>query len=312
MTDILIVGSGAMALLFGARLAASDHKVTLLGTWREGIQAINQSGIRIAGDLKRDSFPAQGVTDLSKIPPVKLALLLVKSWQTERAAKQLARIMDPEGIVLSLQNGLGNLEILGEILGDRRATQGVTTYGATLIGPGVVRPGGEGIISVQPQPGLDPLIQCLKQSGFSIQEVENLSGLVWSKLIINVAINPLTALLNVKNGQLLDNKYSKDLMSLAAREAGNVASALGIEPGYEDPVSAVEAVAAATAENISSMLQDIRRGAPTEIDAMCGAVVRAGRSVNLNTPVNEIMLLLIQARENIMRISENENNDNNE
>ncbi len=312
MTDILIVGSGAMALLFGARLAASDHNVTLLGTWREGIQAINKFGIRIAGDQNRDGFLARGVMDLSIIPPVKQALFLVKSWQTERAAKQLAQVLDPEGIVLTLQNGLGNLEVLREILGDRRAAQGVATYGATLIGPGVVRPGGEGIISIQTRPELDPLIQSLKQSGFSIQEVEDLSKLVWSKLIINVAINPLTALLNVKNGQLLDNKSSKELMSLAAREAGDVARALGIELGYEDPVSAAEAVAEATAENISSMLQDIRRGAPTEIEALCGAVVRVGRSVNMKTPVNEILSLLIQAREGLMRNSENENSDFNE
>lgn len=312
MTNILIVGSGAMALLFGSRLAAADHNVTLFGTWPEGIEAVNKFGIRIAGDQIRDGFPARGMTDLSKIPPVKLALFLVKSWQTERAAKQLVQVLDPEGIVLTLQNGLGNLEVLGKILGDKRAAQGVTTYGATLIGPGVVRPGGEGIISVQTRPELDPLIQCLKQSGFSIQKVEDLSKLVWSKLIINVAINPITALLNVKNGQLLDNKSSKELMSLAAREASDVARVLGIELGYEDPVSAAKAVAAATAENISSMLQDIRRGATTEIDALCGAVVRVGRSVNVKTPVNEIMLLLIQARERLKRISENENSDYNE
>jgi len=312
MTDILIIGSGAMALLFGARLAASGHKVTLFGTWREGIQAINQSGIRIAGDQQGNGFPVQGVTDLSKIPSAKWVLFLVKSWQTERAAKQLAQVLDPEGIALSLQNGLGNLEILGKILGDSRVAQGVTTCGATLIGPGVVRPGGEGIISVQARPELNPLILCLKQSGFSIQKVDDLSGLIWGKLIINVAINPLTALLNVKNGQLLENEYSKYLMGLAAREAGNVARALGIEPGYEDPISAAEAVAFATAENISSMLQDIRRGAPTEIEALCGAVVRAGKSVKLNTSVNEIMLLMIQARESLVRISENENSENNE
>jgi len=300
-----------MALLFGARLADSGHNVTLLGTWQEGIKAINQTGIRIAGDQTRNSFPVRGETDLSKIHPVKLALCLVKSWQTERAAKQLAQILDPEGIVLSLQNGIGNLEILGESLGDNRAAQGVTTCGATLVGPGVVRPGGEGIISVQAHPGLDPLIQSLRQAGFSVQEVEDLSGLIWSKLIINVAINPLTALLNVTNGQLLDSIYSKELMSLAAREAGNVARAQELELGFEDPASAAEAVAAATAENISSMLQDIRRGAPTEIESLCGAVVQAGRSVKLRTPVNEIMMLLIQAKESLMRIPENENSEHN-
>jgi 2-dehydropantoate 2-reductase len=303
MADILIVGSGAMALLFGARLAASNHDVTLLGTWREGIEAVNRYGIRVEDDQGWKSFPARGVTNLSEAPPFKLALFLVKSWQTERAAKQLSSYMDADGIVLTLQNGLGNVEILSGILGDRLAVQGVTTCGATLIGPGIVRPGGEGIISVQAHPKLYPLIECLKLSGFSVQEVEDLAGMVWSKLIINVAINPITALLDVKNGQLLDNQASKEIMSLAAREAGAVASALGVELNYEDPVSAAEAVAAATAGNISSMLQDIRRGSPTEIDALCGAVVRAGRSLNIETPVNEIMMLLIEAREKAERIS---------
>lgn len=303
MADILIVGSGAMALLFGARLAASNHDVTLLGTWREGIEAVNKYGIRVEDDQGWKSFPARGVTHLSEEPPLKLVLFLVKSWQTERAAKQLASYMDADGIVLTLQNGLGNVEILSDILGNRLAVQGVTTCGATLIGPGIVRPGGEGIISVQAHPKLNPLIECLKLSSFSVQEVKDLAGMVWSKLVINVAINPITALLDVNNGQLLDNHASQEIMSLAAREAGAVANALGVELNYEDPVSAAAAVAAATAGNISSMLQDIRRGSPTEIDALCGAVVRAGRSLNIETPVNEIMMLLIEAREKAERIS---------
>lgn len=298
-----------MALLFGSRLSAANQQVTLLGTWQEGIQAINQSGIQVIGEQQKDGFPARGVTALSEIPPAKLALFLVKSCQTERAAKQLAQVLDPEGIVLSLQNGLGNVEILTGILGEGRVAMGVTTYGATLIGPGVVRPGGEGVISIQNHPGLETLKNILNQAGLSVQVVEDLSGLIWSKLIINVAINPLTALLNVNNGQLLDNKYTKDLMSRVTLEASDVARTLGIDPGFDHPVSAVEAVAAATADNLSSMLQDIRRGAPTEIDAMCGAVLRAGRSVKLKTPVNEMLLLLIQARESLTRKIENENSD---
>lgn len=304
MADILIVGTGAMALFFGARLSASEHEVTLLGTWREGISAVNRSGILIESHRKSVSFPARGIADLTGLPRAGMALVLVKSWQTERAAEQLAQILHPDGIVLTLQNGVGHLEILRDILGTKRVAQGVTTYGATLVGPGIVRPGGEGVISVQSHPSLSPLIQCLKQSGFSVQEVDDLSGLVWRKLIINVAINPLTALLNVKNGQLLMDKPALELMRLLAREAGAVAQALGFEAGFGDPASAAEDVAAATAENVSSMLQDIRRGAPTEIDALCGAVVRAGRSVNIQTPVNETMLLLVQALESSTRMIE--------
>jgi len=303
MADILIVGSGAMALLFGARLAASNHNITLFGSWQEGIEAVKKNGILMEDDQGLKRFPARGVTNLSDTDPVKFALFLVKSWQTEGTAKKLASRLDPDGIVLTLQNGMGNVEILSRILGNRHAVQGVTTCGATLIGPGIVRSGGEGIISIQAHSRLDHLIAALKVSGFSVREVEDLAGLVWSKLIINVAINPITALLNVNNGQLLDDHSSKQIMGRAAREAGAVARALGIVLNYEDPVSAAEAVAYATANNISSMLQDIRRGAPTEIDALCGAVVRAGRSVNIETPVNEIMMYLIKARESLGRTS---------
>ena len=307
MANILIVGSGAMALLFGARLVRAGFDVTLLGTWQEGIQAINQSGIRIDDKQNPLVYPASGKTDLSEIPPVKMALVLVKSWQTERAARQLSQVLHQDGIALSLQNGLGNIEILSQILGNERVAQGVTTYGATLLGPGVVRPGGEGLISVQSLPRLDLIIQYLQHAGFKVQRIADLSSLVWGKVIINVAINPLTALLNVKNGQLLESRSSLEIMQETAEEAANVARALGIQLGFKDPAAEVQRIAFATADNISSMLQDIRRGALTEIDALCGAVVRAGRSVDLRTPVNELLMLLIRAREDINREIDYEN-----
>ncbi len=301
MTDTLIVGSGAMALLFGSRLAASGQKVTLLGTWKEGIDAVNQSGIRVVMNGSQKEYPAVGILDPARISPVKQVLVFVKSWQTERAAKQLSRILDPDGFVLTLQNGLGNAEILAAELGRKRVLQGVTTYGATLLGPGIVSPGGEGLISLEDRRGSEQWIQSLNSGGFSVQSVPDLSGLVWSKLIINVAINPLTAILNVKNGHLLKSQSTKDIMRLAAIETSEVARAKGIRLGYENPAEAAESVAEATSNNLSSMVQDMRRGGPTEISAICGEVVREGRSLGLPTPLNLILLLLTQAREELNR-----------
>ncbi len=311
MTDILIVGSGAMALLFGSRLAASGQKVTLLGTWKEGIDAVNQSGIRVVINGSQKEYPAVGFLDPVRINPVKQALVLVKSWQTERAAKQLSQILDPDGFALTLQNGLGNAELLAAELGRKRVLQGVTTYGATLLGPGIVSPGGEGLISLEDHRGSEQWIQSLSSGGFSVQCVPDLSGLVWSKLIINVAINPLTAILNVKNGHLLKSRSTKELMRLAAIETSEVARAKGIRLGYENPAEAAESVAEATSNNLSSMVQDMRRGGPTEINAICGEVVREGRSVGLPTPVNLILMLLTQAREELKRTLLDEKSDHN-
>jgi 2-dehydropantoate 2-reductase len=296
VAEILIVGTGAMALLFGGRLAASGVKVTLLGTWKEGIRAIREKGIRIAGETGEFAYPVKATADIREIEKVPIALVLVKSWQTERAAQQLKEVMQHDSVALTMQNGLGNLAILSGTLGEERTALGVTTYGATLLEPGLVRHGGEGVITLGIHPRLRTFKVYLQQAGFSIHETTDLSGLVWSKLIINAAINPLTALLSVTNGELLVSRAAKEIMSVAAEEAASVASAKGIELIFKDPALAAEEVAAATSGNISSMLQDIRRKAPTEIDAICGEIVREGKRLNVPTPVNKLLFQLVQAQ----------------
>jgi 2-dehydropantoate 2-reductase len=129
--------------------------------------------------------------------------------------------------------------------------------------------------------------------------VTEAEGLLWSKLVINAAINPLTALLRVTNGQLLERPAARTLVAAAAREAADVAAALGLRLTYPDPVAAAESVARRTASNTSSMLQDVMRGAPTEIDAICGAIVSAGEEWGVPTPVNGILWLLVRALANL-------------
>jgi len=119
--------------------------------------------------------------------------------------------------------------------------------------------------------------------------------LLWSKLVINAAINPLTALLRVPNGELLARPSAQSLMDAAAREAAAVARALGRRLTFSDPVAAAQAVAQRTAVNHSSMFQDVQRGAPTEIDAICGAIVAAGEGCGVATPVNRTLWLLVKA-----------------
>ena len=304
MAEITIIGTGAMAMLMGARLVGAGIKVRLLGTWQECMDAVNQRGICVVEDGAARYFPAKAYSDPEQLKGARLALVLVKSWQTERAASQLCEILAGDGIALTLQNGLGNGEILRAALGQERTAMGVTTYGATVLGPGKVRPGGEGIVSVQEHPRLSELMDLFQQGGFTFQQVSDLSGLVWGKLVINVAINPLTALLEVKNGKLLDSPAVTRLMGMAAGEAVDVAQKLGIPLNFNDPAQAAKAVADATGENMSSMLQDIKRGAPTEIDALCGEVVRLGKELKVATPVNELLAMLIQGKVELLRKEE--------
>lgn len=294
--SLLIVGTGALACLFAARLAESGISVTLLGTWAEGLEALRSHGVRVVGMDGVDlAYPVKATADPADCSAALFALVLVKSWQTERAACQLATCLAPEGLALTLQNGLGNYEILTDALGASRVALGVTTGGATLVGPGRVRPGGEGTISLGQQPRLPLLADMLRRAGFSVEVVPEAEGLLWSKLVINVAINPLTALLRIPNGELLARPEARNLLAAAAREAAEVAAASGLRLVYTDPVAAAESVARHTARNTSSMLQDVLRGAPTEIDAICGAIVAAGEKCGVPVPVNRTLWLLVKA-----------------
>jgi 2-dehydropantoate 2-reductase len=294
--SILIVGSGAMASLFAARLAHSGVAVTLLGSWQAGLQALRHSGVRLVGNNGKDAvYPVTVVEHPKDCSEFRLVLVLVKSWQTERAARQLADCLPPDGLALTLQNGLGNRETLVEALGPERVALGVTTTGATLLEPGRVRPVGDGSVSLGMHPRIEPLAEMLDRAGFKIEIVADTDALLWGKLVINAAINPLTALLRVQNGELLNRPSARALLGTTAREAASVAEARGVVLPYADPVLAAETVAERTYANTSSMLSDIQRGAPTEIEAISGAIVKTGEQANMPTPVNRTLWRLVKA-----------------
>ena len=289
---ILIIGSGALATLFAARLSAAGVGITMLGTWPEGLAALREQGARLDGG---DSFTVRATDNPADCRGAKLALVLVKSWQTERAAYQLADCLAEDGLAVTLQNGLGNDAILSGTLGRLRVSRGVTTLGATLLAPGLIRSGGEGTVTLEAHPRLTVLENILRVAGFDISIVEDAQPVVWGKLMVNAAINPLTALLRVKNGELLANPPARKLMGELAREAASVAKALGVALPFPVPERAVEDVAQRTADNTSSMLQDVLRGAPTEVDAINGAIVRTGEQKGVSTPVNRVVWSLVRA-----------------
>ena len=290
--EILIVGTGALATLFAARLSLAGVDVSMLGSWRAGLAALQQAGARVDS---RDSQKVQATSNPSDCRGAKIALVLVKSWQTERTASQLAECLAEDGLAVTLQNGLGNDTILSNFLGPPRVSRGVTTLGATLLAPGIVRSGGEGAITLEAHPYLSVLEEMLRKAGFKISIAGNLEPAVWGKLVVNAAINPLTALLRVKNGYLLTNLPAHTLMCTLAREAAKVAEAVAVALPFSDPERAVEEVAQCTSENLSSMLQDVLRNTPTEVDAINGAVMRVGEQNGVPTPVNRSLWSLVKA-----------------
>ena len=289
---VLILGSGALATLFAARLSSVGIEVTVLATWLAGLDALRGSGAILDG---AGQYAVRATDNPDECRGASLALVLVKSWQTDRAAHQLAGCLEKNGLAVTFQNGLGNDEILSGILGSRRVSRGVTTLGATLLAPGIVRGNGDGTMVLEAHARLSNLENILRVANFKFRIVEDIQPDVWGKLTINAAINPLSAILNVKNGELLAIPPARELMGKLARETVNVAKAFNIVMPFLEPEKAVEDVALQTSENKSSMLQDVLRGAPTEVDVINGMVVRKGAQKNIPTPVNRVVWSLVKA-----------------
>lgn len=294
--SLLILGTGAMASLFAGRLAAAGVPVTLAGSWPAGLDALRQAGVRVIQENGRELQAAVQVAEsLQACRGYRFALALVKSWQTAAIAPALAACLAPEGMVLTLQNGMGNREALAQSIGARRVAVGTTTLSATLDAPGVVQEAGESVISISGHPGLAPLTGWLRQAGFIIENAPDANALLWGNLVIDAATHPLTALLGVTNGGLLAYGPARSLLQAAAREAAAVAVAQGVALPFPDPVVAVETLARRTANGRSPMLQDVLRCGPTEIDAINGAILRAGEQVGIPTPTHRTLWQLVSA-----------------
>lgn len=294
--SILLVGTGALATLFAARLSEAGHSVSMLGTWKDGLSALQKDGARIIDSNGNEkNYQVHATDNPNEVKDSKYALVLVKAWQTERAAKQLKESLADDGLAVTLQNGIGNKETLQNALGVGRVSLGITTTGATLLAPGLVKVGGEGIISLEQNQASLKLEAMLKSAKFNLQMVDDAQSLVWGKLVINAAINPLTALLQVSNGELLSHPKARKMMGALAEETAEVAEAEHVHLPFENPVSAAEDVARKTAKNKSSMFQDVLRGAPTEIDAICGAIMKRGQKHGIKTPYNKACWTMVRA-----------------
>ncbi len=296
--NFLIVGPGAMGCLFAARLKKARHDVTLFDHIEKRADLITRHGIKVEGVTGEYNVPVPTVT--GKIPGIPdVAVVCVKASQTRQAAKDIEPLLGGEALVLTLQNGIGNLEILQGVFGEDRVLGGVTAEGATLLGEGHVRHAGQGETIFGPE-GLigspvPKIVSAFNAAGFDTRSVDKVNDLIWGKLIINVGINALTAITRLKNGRLPDIDGTRMIMERAVQEAVDVAYAKGIDLPYPDPLGRVKEVCRATAGNIASMLQDILKQRVTEVAYINGAIVREGEALGILTPVNQTLTCLVQA-----------------
>jgi len=299
---IAVVGAGAMGSLFGGLLAASGEEVTLVDVWWEHVESINAEGLRIGSHEGSRTIRVNATTDPSSVGPVDLIILFVKSYDTIEATRDALPMVSEDTVFLSLQNGLGNIEKISEAAGSGRVIPGTTAHGCTLIGPGEIVHAGRGPTIIGESNGrvterARDIRDALEGAGFETEISGNINGALWSKVLVNVGINPLTALKGLRNGELLDDPEIKETMRRTVEEAIEVAEGLGIDLGPGDHVEHVYDVARATATNRSSMLQDVDRGRRTEIEALNGAVVRLAKGLGVDVPVNEALTAAVGALE---------------
>jgi len=300
MTRITIIGAGAMGSLFGG-LLSSVAQVELVDPWREHVEAIRREGLRLVEPDGDKVIQISATADPAEVGPTDLAIIFLKSHQTEWGAEVASRVLKSDGLALTLQNGLGNRDVLARVLGEARAWQGVTAHGATLLGPGQVRHAGRGPTHLETRPDIAKRAQevahLFQQAGIETHLSPDLDSLIWGKLVINAGVNALTGILRVPNGKLGEIEAARALMDAAVEEAVQVARAKGVALPYDNPIHKVRDVCAATAANRSSMLQDVLRGSPTEIGVINGAIVREADKLGLQAPVNQMLTGLLTAIE---------------
>lgn len=286
------MGAGALGCLYGYLIHKAGYEVVFVARGKQF--EVLKRGLKVTG-LVEDFVRVNAV---DKPCDADITFVTVKSYDTEVVAKSL-RCVDC-GIVVSLQNGIGNEEILSKYLG--RVLGGVTTYASNLIDYGWIEFAGVGetfIGSMDGKIGEDVLkvVEVLKECGINAEAVEDIVKRKWIKTVINSVINPITAILRVRNGTIMEIEELWELALAVLREGEEVLRAMGIDVELE---GVLRDVVTKTAKNKSSMLQDVERGKRTEIEFINGAIVRKAKELGIDTPYNRALLLLVKSLEKFL------------
>lgn len=300
----LLVGPGALGCLLSAivtkGMAVTGDQLTILDHNAERAEYLSSRGIVYQQDDICTKIPVIATSDPRDLTPVDVILLCVKSYDVAASLALCRPILTETTLVVFLQNGISHLS-MHDHLGHASAAFATTTEGANLHGRGHVRHAGSGVtyLGFLQTPDdrsallLDRTHALLAAGGLQVHCTDNILARIWTKLFINVGINALTAILSCKNGELLTLPGANERMQRAVDEALCVARAEGITV-MDDPHRATQIVCSKTAENVSSMLQDVRKRRRTEIDAINGAVINKGLIHGINTPENDLLHRQVQ------------------
>jgi len=282
-------------------LLSGENEVSLVGR-KAHVSAIERNGLELTGDVERLACVevSESVIDL---PPAELLIITTKAYDTQEAISACRDWVQDRTLVLTLQNGLGNLDLLRAWKG-RMALGGTTTLGATLTSPGVVRVSGLGrtcIGSDLNSSAAKIVARVFNSSGIPSSTEREILREIWAKAVVSSCINPSTAILRIRNGELLKSESVMRLLDEVCAEAARVARASGVRVSTKLLQQRVREVARDTAKNTSSMLQDVERGKKTEIAQINGAICRLGERLGIDSPLNLALYSIVSSLQSAVR-----------
>lgn len=302
---IAIVGAGAMGALYGVVLQDKGHDVYLIDTDQAHVDAMNKNGVVFNHVIDHEvkTYPVKAFTDSKEIKEkIDLLIILVKGYVTDVAMEANKHLIDDNTIVLTLQNGAGNIEKIEKYVPREQILAGTTSTAGFITEPGHIDHTGNGGTHIgEINGGRTERIEMIQELfvdprlGESIVD-ENVMSLIWEKLIANCGINSVGSLTYLKNGEALDSDEKNWLFDRITEEALAVADKEGIKLSFNDS-EGIKKVCRATAENRTSMMIDVLNKRKTEIDSINGEIVRQGRKHNIPTPINEALVNLVHLKE---------------
>jgi len=296
-----VIGAGNMGSIYGANLARIGEKVVMIDVWEEHIVRMQKGGLQMDGLHGEFTAPVTAASNAAQAPKCDIAIICVNSYSTRDAAITARQLLKDSGLVLTLQNGLGHLEILIEVLEQRRVMGGLTFHSADLQGPGRVTHTNEGPtylgeLDNTKSARLETLRDIFDRAGMMPVVVEDILATIWSKFVHNCAINAVCAMTGLRPGHIREVPAVDEFQTHIIRETLALANAKGIVLPDPDPAATIKAYCATKFHRVS-MVQHLDRGRPTEIDSLNGYVARESEKLGLDAPYNHALAMLVKGRE---------------
>ncbi len=300
---VVILGAGAMGCLYATYLANNKNiDLLLLDHNQEKVETIQKNGLIMRENGKEKVFRVRAELSGHDTVPADIILVFVKAHQTYHAMKSNAGLIGPDTTVLSLQNGMGNYLEIGKFIPIERVVIGTTNHNSTLLGYGHFLHAADGMTIIgsfsDNEKRVDIIRDLFRGTGLDIASSPDVRRLIWRKLLVNMSINPLTMLLEVKNGFIHTDRQSWTCVETIVDEGLAVAKADGCDIDREEILELIHKICMVTGSGCSSMYQDRIHKRRTEIDFINGTVVKLAHKYHIDVPYNTMLVRLVRAAEN--------------